>query len=110
MADRFFPGTMVMYGVGATPDDGPIVFDPDTYQPVPVDQLPPPAWTRESAPIPMRLCCESCGKLHIDEGEFATKPHHTHACQACGLTWRPAVVCTVGVRFLPGFKNEVEGP
>ena len=56
-------------------------------------------------PIPMRLCCESCGELHLDEGEFATKPHHTHACQHCGHVWRPAVVPTVGVRFLPGFKN-----
>lgn len=59
-----------------------------------------------SEPIPMRLVCEDCGILHIDEGEFATKPHHTHACQHCGLVWRPAVVATVGVQFLPGFKNE----
>jgi hypothetical protein len=59
-----------------------------------------------TSPIPMRLCCEGCGKLHIDEGEFATKPHHTHSCQYCGLTWRPAVVHTVGVQFLPGFKND----
>lgn len=61
-------------------------------------------------PIPMRLCCEGCGKLHIDEGEFATKVHHTHSCQHCGLTWRPAVVPTVGVRFLPGFKNAAPPP
>lgn len=60
---------------------------------------------KHTAPIPMRLPCESCGKLHIDEGEFATKPHHTHSCQHCGLTWRPAIVATVGVQFLPGFKN-----
>ncbi len=59
-------------------------------------------------PIPMRLTCLECGELHIDEGEFATKPHHTHSCQKCGLTWRPAVVYTVGVRFLPGFKNKEE--
>jgi len=58
------------------------------------------------APIPMRLPCPQCRALHIDEGDFATKPHHTHACQACGEVWRPAVVATVGVRFLPGFKNE----
>lgn len=58
------------------------------------------------AQIPMRLTCPMCNTLHIDEGEFATKPHHTHACQECGHVWRPAVVCTVGVRFLPGFKNE----
>ena len=61
-----------------------------------------PPWT---GPVPMRLTCPECGELHIDEGEFATKPHHTHSCQHCGLTWRPAVVHTVGVRFLPGFKN-----
>lgn len=60
----------------------------------------------EPAPIPMRLTCPDCGELHVDEGEFATKSHHTHSCQHCGLTWRPAVVATVGVRFLPGFKNE----
>jgi hypothetical protein len=59
-----------------------------------------------SDPIPMRLPCEACGELHIDEGEFATKPHHTHSCQHCGLTWRPSVVATVGVQFLPGFKSE----
>ena len=57
------------------------------------------------APVPMRLTCPACNELHIDEGEFATKAHHTHACQACGNVWRPAVVATVGVRFLPGFKN-----
>jgi predicted RNA-binding Zn-ribbon protein involved in translation (DUF1610 family) len=57
-------------------------------------------------PIPMRLRCPSCGEIHIDEGEFATKPHHTHACQHCGEVWRPALVTTVGVKFLPGFKNE----
>jgi len=58
------------------------------------------------APIPMRIHCPGCGELHIDEGEFATRAHHTHACQICGLTWRPAVVPTVGVRFLPGFRND----
>jgi len=65
-----------------------------------------PACNVTLEPVPMRLTCPECGALHIDEGEFATKPHHTHSCQKCGLTWRPAVVHTVGVRFLPGFKNE----
>lgn len=63
-----------------------------------------------SAPIPMRLVCPRCCALHIDEGEFATKHHHTHACQNCGEVWRPAIVPTVGVRFLPGFKNENGAP
>lgn len=72
---------------------------------------------RKPPPVPMRLPCPGtvpdghgglrmCGVLHIDEGRFATHPHHTHSCQTCGMTWRPAVVATVGVQFLPGFKNE----
>lgn len=56
-------------------------------------------------PIPMFLTCPMCGARHIDKREFKTKPHHTHSCQKCGLTWRPAIVPTVGVKFLPGFKN-----
>lgn len=58
------------------------------------------------APIPMLLWCPGCGGRHVDVGEFAAKPHHTHACQHCGHVWRPAVVDTVGVQFLPGYKNE----
>ncbi len=58
---------------------------------------------RES--IPMLLNCPVCAERHIDKGEFATRIHHTHACQACGTVWRPAIVATVGVRFLPGFRN-----
>ena len=59
------------------------------------------------SPVPLRLPCPECHELHVDEGDFATHHHHhTHACQACGHVWRPAVVNTVGVRFLPGFKNE----
>lgn len=60
---------------------------------------------RFQQPIPMLLACPSCGERHIDKGEFATKSHHTHSCQHCGHTWRPALVPTVGVQFLPGFKN-----
>lgn len=56
-------------------------------------------------PIPMLLWCPQCGERHVDRGEFATKIHHTHACQDCGMTWRPAVVATTGVLFLPGFKD-----
>jgi len=53
----------------------------------------------------MRLNCPDCGELHVDAGEFETKLHHTHACQFCGMVWRPALVPTLGVRFLPGFKD-----
>ena len=61
-------------------------------------------------PIPMRLHCPECHQLHEDTGEFATKPHHTHACQHCGNVWRPAIVPTVGVRFLPGFRDDAVLP
>jgi hypothetical protein len=57
-------------------------------------------------PIPMLLHCPICAFKHVDEGEFAEKPHTTHACQHCGHVWRPAIQPTVGVQFLPGFKNE----
>ena len=57
-------------------------------------------------PIPMLLWCPECGIRHIDVGEFKTKVHTAHACQNCGLVWRPAIVATVGVQFLPGFKND----
>ena len=57
-------------------------------------------------PLAMLLWCPECGERHIDVGEFATKSHHTHACQHCGHVWRPAIGPTCGVRFLPGFKNE----
>ena len=65
---------------------------------------------RLATPVPMRLSCPTCGELHIDKGILATKPHHTHACQRCGNVWRPAIVNTVGVRFLPGFKNDAPPP
>lgn len=61
--------------------------------------------TNPDATIPMILHCPQCGVRHIDEGDFAEKAHHTHACQGCGFIWRPAKVNTHGVRFLPGYSN-----
>jgi hypothetical protein len=58
----------------------------------------------QSGPIPMLLWCPQCLERHV-EGELADRPHHTHACQHCGHCWRPAVVNTAGVQFLPGFKD-----
>lgn len=63
------------------------------------------AFILENCALRMRLFCEVCGEQHIDEGEYATKLHHTHTCQRCGLNWRPAVEYTVGIQFLPGFKD-----
>lgn len=64
---------------------------------------------RVAVPVPMLLWCPGCGERHIDEGVQATKEHRTHACQACGMLWAPAVVATVGVRFLPGCKDAPAG-
>lgn len=58
------------------------------------------------APLRLIMTCPQCCARHIDAGEFATKPHHTHACQNCGLVWRPAIEPTVGVQFLEGFKDK----
>lgn len=69
------------------------------------------------APVAILIHCPICHTKHIDEGAFATKKHHTHACQGfvvddngkrrrCGHVWRPTLVPTVGVEALPGFINE----
>lgn len=73
---------------------------------VALSEVPTPEVPR--VPVPMILTCPAhgCGARHVDKGDFATKPHHTHACQHCGHVWRPAIVPTVGVQFLPGFKDE----
>jgi len=63
----------------------------------------------DGAPVAMFLTCPVCGGRHIDLGRFATHPHATHSCQHCGHTWRPAVVPTCGVQYLPGFKNADDG-
>lgn len=60
------------------------------------------------APIPMLLWCPMCNKRHIDYGEYGQRPHHTHACQYCGVNWRPAIQNTIGVTYLPGALNEAD--
>lgn len=59
-----------------------------------------------ASPVPMLLWCPECNERHVDEGAFEHEVHHTHACQHCGHVWRPAVVTTCGVRFLPGFGGK----
>jgi hypothetical protein len=53
--------------------------------------------------IPVVLHCPVCKKQHIDEGEWATRPHRTHACvddaagKGCGVAFTPSGHRTVGV-------------
>jgi rubredoxin len=53
------------------------------------------------SPIPMVLACPTCHAWHVDEDEWATRPHKTHLCSRCGALFRPANVPTVGVVALP---------
>jgi predicted RNA-binding Zn-ribbon protein involved in translation (DUF1610 family) len=62
--------------------------------------------TLEQLPINVIMHCPECGSRHIDAGVWASKPHHTHACQHCGFVWRPMIENSYGVLFLPGFKND----
>lgn len=39
-------------------------------------------------PAPSHLSCPKCGRAHLDQGEWADKPHHTHLCGVCGHKWR----------------------
>jgi endogenous inhibitor of DNA gyrase (YacG/DUF329 family) len=55
----------------------------------------PPADTVK--PIPVNIKCPECGTEHIDEDEWATRPHKTHQCQQCKHEWRPFEYATVGV-------------
>ncbi len=59
---------------------------------------------------PLSAKCECgrprmCGARHVDKGDFATKPHHTHSCQECGGSFRLQKEATVGVAFIPEFKD-----
>lgn len=51
----------------------------------------------EAPPTPIVTHCPKCGAQHIDEGEFATKPHRRHICAACETIWQPCARPTVGV-------------
>jgi hypothetical protein len=53
--------------------------------------------------IPEILYCPKCNTQHIDEGEWATRPHKTHQCQSCFHEWRPFEWSTVGVQSHPSF-------
>ena len=50
-----------------------------------------------AVPVPMVLHCPKCFTQHVDQDEFATRPHRTHRCVQCAHEWRPANVYTVGV-------------
>lgn len=55
--------------------------------------LAPPAPSKVSASasndlLYVPLYCPKCQQQHVDEGEWATKPHHKHLCLHCGFIWK----------------------
>lgn len=70
-----------------------------TYQGDPND----PVWQQAQQalssmkPKEMFLNCPECGYLHVDEDEWATKPHNTHKCAKCKHEWKPHHYPTVGI-------------
>ena len=62
------------------------------------------AW-RSIPPHELELFCPSCGKQHLDIGEFATRVHRKHLCEntpegpktGCGHLWVPFQYATKGV-------------
>lgn len=71
--------------------------------------------TDQQTPVPYVLYCPECGMKHIDEDEWATRPHKTHQClnKMCKHEWRPYPFPTVGVLsgFVgPGQVDRTGGP
>ncbi len=58
-----------------------------------------------ASPVPQLLYCPCCSTLHVDEGEWATRPHTTHLCAACNHEWRPFECATVGVPEVPNMPH-----
>ena len=64
-----------------------------------------------ASPVLVILFCPLCRKQHIDEGEWAERPHRVHRCvddacgKGCGNEWRASLVPTCGVTYA-----ELEAP
>lgn len=56
-------------------------------------------------PRPLMLYCPKCYTQHIDEGEWATRPHKTHQCQQCKYEWCPLEHDTIGVRSMVAVRT-----
>lgn len=62
------------------------------------------AW-RSMTPVDLVIHCPSCGRQHLDIGEFETRVHRKHLCEntpegektGCGHLWVPFQYPTRGV-------------
>jgi len=48
-------------------------------------------------PKRLKLTCPKCHHPHVDAGEWATRLHRKHLCEACDHVWQPSGEWTVGV-------------
>lgn len=62
--------------------------------------------------IPFVLRCPNCGREHVDEGEWETRPHRTHLCLECRIEFE---VTLRGVKsafrenIIAHLKREING-
>lgn len=69
------------------PPSSPMDFAPGTQE----------AIARALARIPrLTLWCPLCSALHVDTGEWASRPHRRHLCLDCGYLWTPSYFYTFG--------------
>lgn len=53
-------------------------------------------FAKSDTAVVLKLNCPECGVKHVDRGEWETRPHKTHLCEACGHLWKPRPFPTVG--------------
>jgi hypothetical protein len=57
-------------------------------------QLVKPALPAQATkPIAAFMHCPRCQAMHVDRGEWASRPHHTHLCAFCTYEWRVEPYC-----------------
>lgn len=77
------PGIRTGLGLVALCECGGVLYN------IEAEEAAEPRRDEREAGIPIIEDCPSCGFQHVDEGEWATRPHRTHQCQSCGQEWQP---------------------
>lgn len=54
----------------------------------------------------MILNCPACGARHVEDKKSERAGHAVHDCHFCGVKFQPALVHTMGVKFLTGADGE----
>lgn len=73
---------------GCTVDALGVVTAPCSSQHDGITRSTDPGAMSVEIPLHGLLYCPRCHAQHVDEGEWAHRPHHTHLCASCGGRWR----------------------